>query len=297
MSNGYSQSERKKRKHLHSNLCLVAFVNLSSEHIHRQTLISSYFRLTRGDKNNFSKRGLEKVGEILTAITTKHPANPPDPWCPQRNCLCLHTRHWGQAHSVCEGLELLVASPMCSFGDPLQQDSFSLLPLLRAQDSPCSPTFPSSRNTRFLGSHKVGEPSLSSFVCWCLTRLISTQVTLRTCLLEHYEELEFLNISSWGWEMCLELFSGLGLVFLPFSSFWSLWGPHTRGSAVASQPQSHQAGQLCQFMGEQQSSLSSQGHSPTHSWLLGQFVVMLMCKAVYVPFLSGALCEPPWSVM
>lgn len=78
ISKGHSQTERKKRKHLHSSLCLVVFVILGSKHIHRLTHISSYCRLTRGDKNNFCKQGLEKVGEILRAITMKHPANSPD---------------------------------------------------------------------------------------------------------------------------------------------------------------------------------------------------------------------------
>lgn len=109
-----------------------------------------------------------------------------------------------------KGWKLLVASPTCSFGDPLHQDSFSPLLLLKAQDSPCSATtIPSSRNT-------IYGRNLTPFVYWWLTRLISTQVTLTTGLLERYEEFEFLNISSWDWEMYLNLFICLGLFFCLF---------------------------------------------------------------------------------
>lgn len=126
---------------------MVAFVNLSSKHIHRQTCISSYLRLTREDQNNFFKRGLEKVSETLKAIITKHPAN--SQICEAfRGTVSVYKHDTEDRHTAfVKGRKLLVASPMYSFRDSLHQDSLSLLPLLKVQDSPCSPSIPSSRNT------------------------------------------------------------------------------------------------------------------------------------------------------
>lgn len=75
----------------------------------------------------------------------------------------------------------------------------------------------------------MGETSLSSLVYCSLTRLISTQVTLRTRLLGHYEKLELLNTSGWGWEMCLKLFIYLVLFFCLFQAFGSCEVPMPGG--------------------------------------------------------------------
>lgn len=198
-------------------------------------------------------------------------------------------KHWGQTRSICERLEIAGSSPMCS-GEPLHQDSFSLLPLLKAQDSPCSPsTIPSARNT-------IWEKPPSLPLCTGVWQGWFTQVTLSTCLLEHCEELESLNISSWGWEMCLKLFICLVLFFCLFPAFRAceVPVPGVSSGITATKPPGRAA--LLGTAG-QAAGLTLLTRAQPHSWLFSQLVVMLMWKAIYVSCLSGALYVPPWFVV
>lgn len=142
----------------------------------------------------------------------------------------------------------------------------------------------------------MGETSLSSSVYCCLTRLISPQVTLRTWLLKHYEELEFMSISSWGWEMCLRIFICLVLFLCLFPAFGACEVPipGVSSGTTATKPPGRAAVPVYVQAAELPPLTGSQPHSQL-ARLLGHFVVMLMCKAICVPFLSGALCVPLWS--